>query len=66
MTNATYSNGFAKYTTTDVNGASGILTTGSLLTENDQFTLQIKPSSGAVLTVQRIVPARLDDIMDLK
>ncbi len=66
VTNATDSNGVAKYTTTDVNGASGILTAGSLLTENDQFTLQIKPSSGAVLTVQRIVPPRLDDIMDLK
>ena len=66
VTNATDNNGIAKYTTADVNGASGILTTGSLLTVNDQFTLQVKPSSGAVLTIQRIVPARLDDIMDLK
>lgn len=66
VTNATDSNGIAKYTTADVNGASGILTAGWLLNVNDQFTLQIKPSSGAVLTIQRIVPSRLDTIMDLK
>ncbi len=64
--NATDSNGIAKYTAPDVNGASGILTGGTLLNANDQFTLQVKPSSGAVLTIQRIAPPRLDDIMDLK
>ncbi|MCI0881096.1 MAG: hypothetical protein J4O05_03210 [Chloroflexi bacterium] len=66
VTNATDNNGVAKYTTADVNGASGILTAGSLLSANDQFTLQVKPSSGAVLTIQRIAPPRLDTIMDLK
>ncbi len=66
VTNATDSNGVAKYTAADVNGASGILTAGSLPNANDQFTLQIKPSSGAVVTIQRIVPSRLDTIMDLK
>ena len=66
VSNATDNNGIAKYTAADANGASGILTAGSLITENDQFTLQIKPSSGAVLTIQRIVPSRLDAIMDLK
>jgi len=63
---ATDNNGIAKYLTADINGASGILTGGTLLNANDQFTLQVKPSSGAVLTIQRIAPPRLDDIMDLK
>lgn len=66
VTNATDSNGVAKYATADLNGSSGILTAGTLLTVNDQFTLQVKPSSGAVLTIQRTVPSRIDAIMDLK
>jgi flagellin FlaB len=66
VTNATDPNGVAKYLTIDGNGSSGILTAGTLLNENDQFTLQVMPSSGAVLAIQRIVPSRLDTIMDLK
>ena len=66
VANPTNNNGIARYSSVDVNGASGILTTGALLTANDQFTLQVKPSSGAVLTIQRIAPSRLDAIMDLK
>jgi flagellin FlaB len=62
VTNATDNNGIAKYTTADANGSSGILTAGTLLKVNDQFTLQVKPASGAVVTIQRIVPARLDTI----
>lgn len=37
-----------------------------LITVNDMFTLEIKPSTGAVLTIQRVVPSRLDIVMDLK
>lgn len=62
----TENNGVAKYTVADVNGSSGILTAGTLLNKNDQFTLQVMPSSGAVLTIQRRAPSRLDAIMDLK
>ena len=51
----------------DVNGASGILSIGgTLLTTNDRFTLEVKPDSGSVLTVQRTLPARLDTVIDLK
>jgi len=63
---ATSNNGVAKYPSADVNGSSGILTAGTLLNVNDQFTLEVKPASGAVLTIQRTNPSRLDTIMDLK
>ncbi|MBC8452917.1 MAG: hypothetical protein H8D69_00425 [Chloroflexi bacterium] len=62
----TANNGVAKYSTADANGASGILTAGTLLDENDQFTLEVKPESGSTLAIQRTTPARLDTIMDLK
>lgn len=53
--------------TADSNGAHGILATGgTLLGINDQFTLELKPQSGAVLNIERTLPARLDYIMDLK
>ena len=54
------------YWTADANGAHGILSSGTLLGVNDQFTLEVKPPSGAVLSVQRTLPARLDTVMDLK
>ncbi len=66
VANATDNNGVAKYSTADANGSSGILTAGTLLNENDQFTIEVKPGSGATLALQRIVPSRLDTIMDLK
>ena len=66
VANATDNNGVARYTTADVNGSSGILTGGILSNENDQFTLEVKPQTGAVLTIQRTNPSRLDAIMDLK
>ncbi len=55
-----------EYAAEDVNGASGILQGGTLIGTNDQFTIEVKPESGAVLTVQRTAPSRLDTIMDLK
>ena len=53
--------------TADANGAHGILTTGgTFLTPNDKFTLEVKPEVGAVMTLQRTLPARLDTILDLR
>jgi len=53
--------------TPDANGAHGILTTGgTVLTPNDKFTLEIKPDSGSVMTLQRTLPPRLDTILDLR
>ena len=53
--------------TADVNGSSGILATGgTLLTTNDKFTLEVKPDKGSVMTLQRTLPPRIDNIMDLR
>jgi flagellin FlaB len=54
------------YWTADANGAHGILSTGTLLTPNDKFTLEVKPNAGAVMTLQRTLPPRLDTVMDLR
>ncbi|MEE8046467.1 MAG: archaellin/type IV pilin N-terminal domain-containing protein [Dehalococcoidia bacterium] len=55
-----------EYAAVDSEGASGILQGGTLIGTNDQFTIEIKPESGAVLTIQRTAPSRLDTVMDLK
>jgi flagellin FlaB len=55
-----------EYAAVDTEGASGILQGGTLLGTYDQFTLEVKPESGAVLTIQRTAPGRLDTVMDLK
>jgi archaellin len=62
----TADDGVGEYAAVDVNGAAGILEGGTLIGTNDQFTLEVKPESGAVLTVQRTAPSRLDTVMDLK
>ncbi len=54
------------YNTADVNGSTGITDSGTLIGTNDKFTIEVKPESGAVLTVQRTAPSRLDTVMDLK
>lgn len=52
--------------TADSRGAHGILSSGgTILTPNDKFTIDIKPSTGSVMTVQRTVPVKLDPVMDL-
>ncbi len=58
--------GTVYYSGPDANGAVGLESGGTLLDVNDQFTIEIKPPTGAVLTVQRTAPARLDAVMDLK
>lgn len=55
-----------EYAAADLNGSSGILQGGTLIGTNDQFTLEVKPESGGVLTIQRTSPSRLDTVMDLK
>jgi len=65
-TDPTASNGVDYYAAADVNGSRGLLSTDTFITTNDQFTVQMKPNSGAVLTIQRWAPPRLDTVMDLK
>ena len=60
------SDSVGEYAAVDVNGSSGILEGGTLIGTNDQFTIEVKPESGAVLTIQRTAPSRLDTVMDLK
>jgi flagellin FlaB len=62
----TESNGIDYYAAADANGSVGMLSSNTLIGTNDQFTIEMKPESGAVLTVQRTAPSRLDTIMDLK
>ena len=54
------------YWTADGNGAHGILSSGTILGTNDKFTISLNPATGALLNVERRLPARLDAIMDLK
>ncbi|MCH7982492.1 MAG: hypothetical protein J4O01_08690 [Chloroflexi bacterium] len=62
----TATGGAKYYPSADTNGARGMLSTDTAITTNDQFTIEMKPESGAVLTIQRFAPPRLDTIMDLK
>ncbi len=44
----------------------GMTSTDMELTTNDEFTVEVKPPSGATLIIERTLPARLDTVMDLK
>jgi flagellin FlaB len=66
LTDPTADGGVEYYPYADTNGARGMLSTDTAITTNDQFTIEMKPESGAVLTIQRWAPSRLDTIMDLK
>ena len=44
---------------------NAIDSTANILAGNDEFTLEIKPASGAVLNLKRILPAFFDTVMDL-
>ena len=61
VANATDTNGVGGWGT-----VGGILESGTYIGTNDQFTIEVKPESGAVLTIQRTSPSRLDTVMDLK
>jgi len=48
------------------NGSRGWFDGDTVVGTNDQFSTEVKPESGAVLTIQRTAPPRLDTSMDLK
>jgi len=48
---------------TDIDGAAAAL--NPTLGPNETFTLEFKPPAGAVVAVERIVPAYIDVVMDL-
>jgi len=52
--------------TADGGGTGGMASTNTLLTTNDEFTVEVKPPTGATLIIERTLPARLDTVMDLK
>ena len=43
----------------------GMTSNATTLTKNDEFTIEVKPSSGAVLNIRRSLPSQLDTVMDL-
>jgi archaellin len=40
-------------------------TSATTLTTNDEFTIEVKPPSGAVMKIQRTTPSQFDTVMDL-
>ena len=48
---------------TDIDGAATALT--PTLGPNEKFTLEFKPPAGAVITVERVLPAGIDAVMNL-
>jgi len=51
------------FDTTDIDGAATAL--APALGPNEKFTLEFKPPAGAVVTVERVLPAGLDAVMNL-
>ncbi|NQW17897.1 MAG: hypothetical protein HQ478_10480, partial [Chloroflexi bacterium] len=43
----------------------GITGSGTTLTTNDEFTIEVKPPTGAILNIQRTTPSQFDLVMDL-
>ena len=62
----TATDGAAYYSGPDANGSVGIESGGTLLGTNDSFTMEVVPSAGAVLTIQRTIPPRINSVTDLK
>jgi len=54
--------GSVVYMTTE----GGMTSSDTVLTTNDEFTIEVKPPSGAALIIERTLPARLDTVMDLR
>ena len=46
--------------------SGGITSTGTLLTPNDVFTLEISPPNGARMILKRSLPAALDTVINLR
>ncbi len=45
--------------------SGGMTSSNTVLTTNDEFTIQMQPPSGAVLNIQRTTPSQFDLVMDL-
>ena len=45
--------------------AGGMISSNTVLTTNDEFTIEMKPPSGAVLNIRRTTPSQFDTVMDL-
>ena len=54
------------YWTANANGANGMLSAGRILDKNDKLSFTLSPLDVATLIVERMLPVRLDAIMDLK
>ena len=46
--------------------SGGLTSSGTLLTPNDQFTIELQPGKGAVMTIRRTLPAALDTVINLR
>ena len=46
--------------------SGGMTSSNTVLTTNDEFTVEVKPPQGAALIIERTLPARLDTVMDLR
>jgi flagellin FlaB len=46
--------------------SGGLTSSGTLLTPNDTFTLEVQPPDGAVSTVRRTLPSALDSVINLR
>jgi flagellin FlaB len=51
--------------TIDLNDLGDGKTLSENMTSNDSFNIQVKPSIGSTITVQRTLPPAIEDIMDL-
>ena len=61
--NAIASVGTASSTTYSTSG--GMASGATVMSSNSEFTIEMKPPSGAVLNLQRTLPAQLDTVIDL-
>jgi len=52
--------------TGDGGGTGGMASTNTVLSTNDDFTIEMRPPRGAALVIERTLPARLDTVMDLR
>ena len=46
--------------------SGGMTSSDTVLTTRDEFTIEVKPVSGAVLNLKRTLPGQFDAVMDLK
>ena len=46
--------------------SGGLTSSGTLLTPNDRFTIEIQPPTGAVFTIRRTLPGALDTVINLR